>query len=388
MNPGGLRADMKYAASGNGEADGEVTYQEAAAVQPFANTLVIEDLTGEQIRQTLEQQWQPTGAGRPFLKLGVSKGFDYTYDPEAERGSRITAMTLDGEPIVLTETYKVTVNSFLASGGDNFTALNGAAKKADSGQVDLQAQVDYFTEHQDVAVDADQRAVGVTITPTPEGGFQPGDAIDVKLSSLTFSNAADQEGDVSISAGDEVLATSKIDTTIVDTTDEQGRAELSFVVPGAESTPAVTASPAAALADRGAVRLAAAVTPAATTDEPLVVTLPNGQTITLAVSVPVAAAPGDPGTGDPGTGTPGAGDPVDGGTGPGSGTAPGLDDEGGSGDDPIADGTTRDGALAFTGGTIAAPAIIAGLLLLAGIATVLVRRYRARHAATGTDVVS
>ena len=126
-----------------------MTYKEAAVVQPFANTLVVLDLTGAQVKQALEQQWQPSAASRPFLKLGVSEGFAYTYDPEAAAGSRITSMTLDGTPIDAATTYKVTVNSFLASGGDNFTAFAGAAAKQDSGKVDLEAQVEYFEANPD-----------------------------------------------------------------------------------------------------------------------------------------------------------------------------------------------------------------------------------------------
>ena len=87
MNPGGLRADL---------ASGEVTYKEAAAVQPFANTLVTLELTAAQIKSVLEQQWQPAGATRPFLKLGINKEFTYTYDPTAATGSHITEMRLNG----------------------------------------------------------------------------------------------------------------------------------------------------------------------------------------------------------------------------------------------------------------------------------------------------
>ncbi|SBN64478.1 5'-nucleotidase [Curtobacterium sp. 9128] len=371
MNPGGLRTDMTYKASGNGEQDGEVTYQEAAGVQPFANTLVVLDLTGDQIRRALEQQWQPTGSSRPFLKLGTSKGFSYTYDPTAAVGSKITDMQLDGTPIDAGTTYKVTVNSFLASGGDNFGAFNEASAKADSGTVDLQAQVDYFTATPDVVVNDDQGAVGVTVTPTPDGGFQAGDEVTVGLTSLTFSNAADQGGTVSVSAGDQELASADIDTTIVDTTDEQGRATLTFPVPGAAA-----ATPAAARAP-GAVTLAAAVTPAATTEEPLVVTLPNGQQITLAATVPVPVAtdptdPTDPGT--PGAGG-GTGDGVGNGTG---GTGTGTDVAG----NPTASGSGT-GALAYTGAELAAPAVIAGLLLLAGLTTmVIARRKRAQARAS------
>ncbi len=79
MNPGGLRTDILGAR--DADAGLKVTYKQAANVQPFANTLVNMNLTGAQIKAALEQQWQPTGASRPFLKLGISKGFTYTYDP-------------------------------------------------------------------------------------------------------------------------------------------------------------------------------------------------------------------------------------------------------------------------------------------------------------------
>ena len=92
MNPGGLRADMVGTLTGDGYR--KLTYKQAADVQPFANTLVNMDLTGEKIRMVLEQQWQNNADGsvpsRPFLKLGVSEGFEYTYDPTSPRtrGSR------------------------------------------------------------------------------------------------------------------------------------------------------------------------------------------------------------------------------------------------------------------------------------------------------------
>ncbi len=118
-----------------------------------------------EIKEALEQQWQPAGASRPFLKLGISEGFTYTYDADAAQGERILAMYLDGEPIDLAATYSVTVNSFLATGGDNFSALNGSARKQDTGRTDLQAQVDYFAEYAQGAgglpVDYSQRGVGV-----------------------------------------------------------------------------------------------------------------------------------------------------------------------------------------------------------------------------------
>ncbi|QSB23069.1 bifunctional metallophosphatase/5'-nucleotidase [Curtobacterium sp. 24E2] len=367
MNPGGLRTDMVYKSSGAGDPDGTVTYKEAALVQPFANTLVTEDMTGQQIKNALEQQWQPDGLERPFLKLGVSNGFAYTYDPAKGRGERITGMTLDGEPIALDDTLKVTVNSFLSTGGDNFAAFATGTNVADSGQVDLQAQVDYFLANPSVTPPADQRAVGTTVTPTPAGGFQPGDEVSIALSSLVFSSDdPTAAGTVSVSAGDVELATAEIDPTIVDKTDEQGRATLTFAVPTIESS-----------VDATTVRAAARA--AATTDEPLVVTLPGGQTITLAVTIPLAAAvdPTDPTEPTDPTDPTDPADPGNG-NGNGNGNVPGTGTGTDLAGDP-ADSTNAGGDLAYTGADLTAAGIAAGLLLLAGItALVAVRRKRAR----------
>ncbi len=152
MNPGGLRADLLY------RADGTVTYADAFAVQPFANDVVTKTYTGAQLKQALEQQWQPAGASRPVLWLGVSKGFNYTYDPTAAQGSRITSMKLNGTPIDPAGSYRVTVNSFLASGGDNFTALGQGTNPVTTGDNDLTMLVGYFAANSPVTPDTAPRS--------------------------------------------------------------------------------------------------------------------------------------------------------------------------------------------------------------------------------------
>ncbi|MCW4385468.1 ExeM/NucH family extracellular endonuclease [Salinibacterium sp. SYSU T00001] len=235
MNPGGLRADLVYESSGEGDPDGNVTYAEAAAVQPFANTLVTMDLTGEQIRMVLEEQWQPEGASRPFLKLGVSEGLVYTYDPTAPQGSRISSITLNGEPLDPEASYRVVANSFLAAGGDNFATLAEGADRADSGRIDLQAMVDYFEQNEVVGVDPAQRSVGVVFSEP--GPYATGQQVTLELSSLLFSRGVTTDATVEVSLGGEVLGTAPIDPTIVDTTDEQGRASVTFTVPAGLSGP-------------------------------------------------------------------------------------------------------------------------------------------------------
>ena len=191
MNPGGLRADLLYAGAGG---DGVVTYKEAALVQPFANTLVTMDLTGAQIRSVLEEQWQPAGASRPVLRLGISEALSYSYDPSAPRGSHVRDILFHEEPLDEAATYRVVVNSFLASGGDNFTTLAQGTNKADSGQIDLQAAVEYFQTHSEVSPPALGRAKPLVIPPAEAG-------------ELTDENAGSVDGPDAARAGDQVVVT-------------------------------------------------------------------------------------------------------------------------------------------------------------------------------------
>ncbi|MFT2818348.1 ExeM/NucH family extracellular endonuclease [Leifsonia sp. A12D58] len=231
MNPGGLRTDLKFASSGAGDPDGNLTYKEAASVQPFANTLVTMNLTGAQVKQVLEQQWQPTGAARPFLKLGVSKALSYTYDPAAAAGARVTHILLNGTEIDPAASYVVVVNSFLASGGDNFAAFASGTGIADTGKVDLQSMVDYFKATATASPDYAQRAVGVTQSAPDADGYSAGDVVTLGLSSLLFSAGEPTGATVDVSLSGTSLGNAAIDPAIVDTTDEVGRASLSITIP-------------------------------------------------------------------------------------------------------------------------------------------------------------
>ncbi|MFC6341970.1 bifunctional metallophosphatase/5'-nucleotidase [Nocardioides hankookensis] len=232
MNPGGLRADMV----GNtpGTYPTTLTYKQAANVQPFANTLVNMDLTGAQIRDALEQQWQPAGASRPFLRLGVSKGFTYTYDPATKK---VTGMWLKGTRITGSDTFSVTVNSFLSTGGDNFGAFAGGTGKQDTGKTDLEGMVDYmsaFASSTALPVDYGQRAVGLTFPSGAPSSYRAGQRVAFDLSSLAMTGAGDlQDSKVAVSLGRFKLGSFPVDNTVAPgaTDDEAGTASVSFRLP-------------------------------------------------------------------------------------------------------------------------------------------------------------
>ena len=143
MNPGGIRADIAFLSSGS-EADGEFTFGEAFGVQPFGNSLVTMTLTGAQIDALLEQQFDNPSVGSSRI-LQVSDGFTYEWSASAPAGSKVEPATIKIGGVVVDPggSYRVTVNSFLADGGDNFSVLVDGTDRL-GGEVDLDALVAYF----------------------------------------------------------------------------------------------------------------------------------------------------------------------------------------------------------------------------------------------------
>ena len=136
MNPGGVRAALA------GGADGLVRYEDLFAVQPFYNNLVTLTLSGEQLRAVLEQQW--LNQARPRI-LQVSQGFEYQWDALRAPGDRVLpdSLRLNGQAVLPQQLVRVTVNAFLAAGGDNFTALTQGAD-ARTGVMDIDAFEAWF----------------------------------------------------------------------------------------------------------------------------------------------------------------------------------------------------------------------------------------------------
>jgi len=154
MNPGGVRSDLLYAQSGT-EGDGVVTFGEAFTFQPFGNTLKTFEMTGAQIVDALEEQCQPLGSSRPFLHLGVSDGFTYDLATTIVAGDctsvTISNVELNGVPLSAAAIYRVTVNSFLSDGGDNFGSFDSVAGPKLDGGEDLQALSNYLATFSPVA---------------------------------------------------------------------------------------------------------------------------------------------------------------------------------------------------------------------------------------------
>lgn len=150
-NPGGVRADLL---AGD---DDTVTFGDAYQVQPFANSLQVRTLTGAQLKEVLEQQFQPRDDGSVLeLILAPSATLTYRIDRRSPLGSRIADIRVDGGPVDPDGLYRVAVNKFLADGGDGFTVLRDGTEPASAG-TDLDALTAYLESHSPVAPPAPGR---------------------------------------------------------------------------------------------------------------------------------------------------------------------------------------------------------------------------------------
>lgn len=145
MNPGGIRAPgFSVNQISAGEAPGEITYNEAFTVQPFGNSLVTLTLTGEAIRGVLEQQFSGCRGQLTTRILQPSEGLTYQQDPAAATcEKKIGKIQVQGKDIDPKAKYRVTVNSFLATGGDGFTVFN-SGKDNVGGDLDIDALIAWF----------------------------------------------------------------------------------------------------------------------------------------------------------------------------------------------------------------------------------------------------
>ncbi|WP_235022054.1 bifunctional metallophosphatase/5'-nucleotidase [Rathayibacter sp. VKM Ac-2754] len=232
MNPGGVRSDLLYASSGPTDPEGNISVAELYTLQPFGNTLFTGEMTGTQIETVLEEQW--AYSGRPDitdratdLRLGVSDGFSYTYDPTAAWGERISEMFYQGEPVAPEDSFTVVGPSFFFSGGDGFTGFTEATAVADSGRGDVQVLEDFFAENSPVSPDTATRGIGVVDTSV-EGA----DEFTFDLTSLDVNNVdpATLDPEVVVSVDGVEVSRAPIDHTFAPDNGEQGKASVTVPV--------------------------------------------------------------------------------------------------------------------------------------------------------------
>ena len=137
-----MQADVAFVTTGSLRADisqGNVTWGNLYSVQPFSSTVLSMTLTGEQIRDVLEQQWQTP---LPPHNLAVS-GLSYTFDDGRPAGRKITGIRVNGTPLEPNANYTAAMVDFLAAGGDGYTVLTRGTDLV-CGPLDIDALVTHM----------------------------------------------------------------------------------------------------------------------------------------------------------------------------------------------------------------------------------------------------
>jgi 5'-nucleotidase len=152
MNPGGIRAPLLFDQISGGEAPGQVTYSEAFTVQPFGNTLTVKTMTGSQIQRLLDQQWTVVPAGTAPRILQVSWSLSYSWANSRPLTDKVidSSVKIGGVPVDPNRPYRVTMNNFLADGGDGFSVFKEGTNQL-GGEVDLDSFGRYLMVHSPVS---------------------------------------------------------------------------------------------------------------------------------------------------------------------------------------------------------------------------------------------
>ncbi|MUN40180.1 MULTISPECIES: bifunctional UDP-sugar hydrolase/5'-nucleotidase [Actinomadura] len=116
--------DLPYAkGTGAGDEDGRVTFGEAWNAYGYGNPVLTVSVTGEQIHQALEQQWQ----GGKFAPFAVSGNVRYRYDASRPEGDRVNPadVSVGGRPLDPARRYRLAALAYTLIGADGYTAFTG-----------------------------------------------------------------------------------------------------------------------------------------------------------------------------------------------------------------------------------------------------------------------
>ncbi|MGW2088084.1 bifunctional metallophosphatase/5'-nucleotidase [Streptomyces sp. NPDC001880] len=115
VNGGGLRA----------EAPGpDFTLRDAYSIAPFSNRVMKVRVTGAELRQSLEDavsRVEHSGGGFPQVS-----GMTYAYSPTAPVGSRVSGVSVGGQPLDPEATYTVAATNYVVGGGDGVSGFADA----------------------------------------------------------------------------------------------------------------------------------------------------------------------------------------------------------------------------------------------------------------------
>jgi 2',3'-cyclic-nucleotide 2'-phosphodiesterase (5'-nucleotidase family) len=112
-NGGGIRASIPA---------GDVTRGDIITVLPFNNTVVVVEVTGQDIYDALE--WGYSRLPESNGGFPQTANMAIVYSRFSDPGNRIKRVLINGKVVDRNATYKLATNDFMAAGGDGYTMLD------------------------------------------------------------------------------------------------------------------------------------------------------------------------------------------------------------------------------------------------------------------------
>jgi 2',3'-cyclic-nucleotide 2'-phosphodiesterase / 3'-nucleotidase len=136
------KADVSMVAPFNLEAriaKGPVTVRNIAGLYVYENTLVVLDVTGQQLKEALEHSakfFRPYETGKtpadlvdekiPAYNFDIAEGVAYELDIRRPIGDRIQNLRFQGKPLAPTQKLRLATNNYRVNGGGGYTMYKNA----------------------------------------------------------------------------------------------------------------------------------------------------------------------------------------------------------------------------------------------------------------------
>jgi len=160
------KADVSMAASFNPEAlipQGAVTVREIAGLYVYENTLVVLEVTGQQLKDALEHSakyfraYEPGKAAAdlidekiPAYNFDIAEGVDYELNLAKPVGQRIQTLRFRGKPLDPAQKLRLATNNYRVNGGGGYTMYKGATVVYRSSEEIRDLIIDWVERHRSI----------------------------------------------------------------------------------------------------------------------------------------------------------------------------------------------------------------------------------------------
>ena len=163
------KADVSMAAVFNLQAripKGQVTVREMAGLYVYENTLVVLEVTGQQLKDALEHSakyYRPYEQGKPLAELvddkipaynfDIAEGVTYEINIRKPFGQRIEKLMFQGRPLAPNQKLRLATNNYRVNGGGGYTMYKNAPVVYRSGEEIRELIIDWVETNKTIPVE-------------------------------------------------------------------------------------------------------------------------------------------------------------------------------------------------------------------------------------------